>query len=209
MPMEKVQSSEKPKKVFQWSWQHFQVFTWMAAVPAITHNRDIGSTFSVYVDQLETISSDLDRLLCKSPRTRFEYSKCPSCTLRKTEELLSSTLPEGTHEHSDGRKCKDASHEFWMSGGLDEAPRKFMKIDDARSSSRSPSRSACGVHLHEEKVRFVQGAKALYCFFLPLEYNRDTHTKVEYNTAIHKKYWGAVYGLVEVSKPIFNLKQAA
>lgn len=200
MPTEKVQSSEKPKRLFQWSWHHFQVFTWMAHVPAITHNGDIGLTFRVDMDQLETISWDIDLLLRDSPSSHVFYGKCHSRTLRKTEELLSSISPDGTHEHSEGRKCEDPGHEFWVRGGWEEPPIKVVKADAAANErSPSPFGSVCGVHLHEEKRRFVQDAKTLYCFFLPLEYNAATPTK----------YWGAVYGLVKVSNPMLHLNQAS
>lgn len=191
MPIKSVQSSEKPKRSFQSSWQHFQVFTWMAANPQTTHSSETGLIFTVNIDQFEAILSNIDLLLRDSePKTQFLYRKCPSRKLQETEELLSSTSPEGTHENSDGRKCKDSSHEFWMQGGWKEAPIKVVKADDA-SIERAPTpyRPVCGVHLHEEKKRFVQGAKALYCFFLPLKCNVSTPSK----------YWGAVHDLVQVS----------
>ena len=170
----------------------------MAAVPQTTESPEIGLTFTVDIDQFEAVLSDIDLLLRDSePRTRFLYKKCPSRRLQETEELLSSTLPEGTHEHSDGKKCNDPSHEFWTPGGWKQEPIKYVKADDA-SIERSPSpfTSVCGVHLHKEKEQFVQGAKALHCFFLPLEGTLVTPSK----------YWGAVYGLIEVSNLVFHLK---
>ena len=161
----------------------------MAAVRPVKGGPDSGLSFSVDMNQLETICSDIDLLLRDSkPRTRFLYRKCPSHTLQKTEELLASISAGGTHEHSDGRKCEDPSHEFWVPGkwapgGLTSAPTKVAKVEER-------SEAVCGVHLHEEKKRFVQGAKALFCFFLPLEYNTTTATK----------YWGAVHGLVQVGE---------
>ena len=172
----------------------------MAAVPQTTHSQDMGLTFSINMTQFEAILSSIDLLLRDSePRTQLLYQRCPSHKLHKTEELLSSTLLQGTHEHSDGRDCRDPNHEFWAPGGWKEAPIKFVRADDASiERSRSPFNAVCGVHLYEEKMRFAQGAKALHCFFLPLEGNISTPSK----------YWGAVYGLVEVGNLAFNLKQA-
>ena len=56
--------------------------------------------------------------------------------------------------------------------------------------------SVCDVHLLEEKIQFFQGAKALFCCSLPLEYNATAPTK----------YWGAVHSLFKVSNLVFSLK---
>ncbi len=166
----------------------------MAVVLPINGGPDSGLTFSVDMNQLETISSDVDLLLRDSePRTRSLYRKCPSHTFQKTEELLSSISPGGTHEHSDGRRCEDPSHKFWMPGRLmpgRSMPGRLTKVPAEVVKAEESHRAVCDVHLHEEKKRFVQGAKALFCFFLPLEYNTATATK----------YWGAVHGLVQVGE---------
>ena len=182
-------------------------------------------TFRYDMQRLKRIFADMDnRLRSKEFKKSRVYRKCPSRTLQevesrsmqilregemtfqkrtevssKTRENTSSTPPNPDEEDagtSQAHKQTERSRSPVIGvplGGNDET-----EMPEIETESEEPPVSSTKMDTKlklKRQKRFLKLAKALFQYFIPLEFN----------SALVAKYWGAVYVLIEVNTLILIL----
>ena len=171
--------------------------------------------------RLKRILADMDnRLRSKKFKRSRVYKKCPSRTLQEVETRSMQILREG--EMAFQKKTKISSKTRENTSSLPPVPdeedagtsQAHMHTKRSRSpvigvplsgndetempeietESEEPPVALTKLDLERQK-RFLKLAKALFKYFLPLEFN----------SALVAKYWGAVYVLIEVNTLILIL----
>ena len=183
--------------------------------------------FRYDTQRLKRIFADMDnRLRSKEFKKSRVYKKCPSRTLQEVESRSMQILREGEMEFQKRTKVSSKTMENTSSTppNPDEEDAGTSQAHMQTERSRSP---VIGVPLHgndetempeieteseeppvastkmgtklnlKRQKRFLKLAKALFKYFLPLEFN----------SALVAKYWGAVYVLIEVITLILILVQ--
>ena len=165
--------------------------------------------------RLEKILADMDHDFRSKTFDRSRvYKKCPSRTLQEVETRSMQILREGemaaqkrtkvssknkkntnsTPPSSDGEDPRKAHKQTKRSrspfigvplGAIDE-----NEMTEIESESEEPSVVLTNLGVERLKM-FIKLAKAMFRYFLPLEFN----------SALVAKYWGAVYVLIEVITP--------
>ena len=171
--------------------------------------------------RLKRIFADMDsRLRSKNFKRSRVYRGCPSRTLQEVETRSMQILREGEMAFQGKTKVSSKTMENTSSTlrNLDEENAETSQIHMQTERSKSP---VIGVPLPGNKEtgvpeveidseeppdaftkadlqrqrKFLRFAKALFKYFLPLEFN----------SALVAKYWGAVYVLIEVNTLILVL----
>ena len=192
------------------------------AHPARAPQGDAGiRNFQYDTQRLKRIFADMDnRLRSKNFKRSHVYKGCPSRTLQEVETRSMQILRQG--EMAFQEKTKVSSKTMENTGSTprnpDEENAETSQTHMQKERSKSPIIS---VPLHGNKKtripeveieseeapdaftkadlqrqrKFLKFAKALFKYFLPLEFN----------SALVAKYWGAVYVLIEVNTLILVL----
>ena len=175
-------------------------------------------SFHYDTQRLNRIFADMDnRLRSKNFKRSRVYKKCPCRTLQEVETRSTQILregemashkrtkvssnnventssapsnpdkedPESSQAHNQTRNSRSPVIEV-IPGGNDETE---MPRTETKSEELPVASTKMDIERHK---RFLKLAKALFKYFLPLEYH----------SALVAKYWGAVYLLLEVNTPV-------
>lgn len=178
-------------------------------------------TFRYDTHRLNRIFADMDNhLRSKTFKRSRVYNKCPSRTLQEVEMRSMQILRAG--EMASNKRTKVRSNTVESTSSTSPNPvvpdKEVIETNQAHIQTKSPRSPVIEVLRGgndgtkppetekkseefpvastkmdlERQKRFLKLAKALFKYFLPLEFNLD----------LVAKYWGAVYVLVEVNTPV-------
>lgn len=177
------------------------------------HTAGTSNLFTVDVKRLESLFSDMQRLIYASgSKRRRAYKNCPSHTYEEVEarlEYLEKETKEGLGEESDhgrrpgsfdrgersdGRGRRTRSRENRRYTNRDKETRSSRSHDrgssgTSSSSSRSPENAEKQqAKKRKQRRRVFALAKRVFEFYLPLYCASE----------IVAKFWGALYHIIEV-----------
>ena len=149
-------------------------------------------TFQYDMKKLQKTFVDMDKCLRSKNFSMFshEYKKCPSRTLQEAETRSLQILQEGEksfEKAESGSKQGENLNSTAPNSDDVNSGKKHIHSHTDHSDSDTVSIDTRIEYPKRQKM-FLKKAKMVFRFFLPLEYR----------STLAAKYWGAVYGLIEV-----------